>query len=367
MRAPLVGFHITNRCQLNCDHCLRDPELQAIELDPDLIARVLDRVQPLLGVRRVGLTGGEPTLHARFWDIIDRIADRGIPWHIVSNGALLPRMLPELHRRARRLETFHGAYLSLDGADAAVHDAIRGPGNFEAILQAASLLRAIDRAAELQFTVQRRNLHQLEALAMLGGELGVTAVHFAPLYATGTPLDASLRLSLDEQRLARDRIQRLQGMFRFPVTWSVGFPSDVPFQQCAAWQLDELHIDNHGRLNLCCIPSGMPVETAPGELPTDVAADLATTDFDEALGRLLDIIHRTRQARIEALARGEHRQNPLLALPCNWCLRHHGRPWWDAEGTEGPEAQRPRWRGAWALGSKPSHREAGLEPSGGEG
>jgi hypothetical protein len=35
-------------------------------------------------------------------------------------------------------------------------------------------------------------------------------------------------------------------------------------------------------------------------------------------------------------------------FPCNDCMKYFGKPHWEGQGAQGPEAQRERWRGAWA-------------------
>ena len=42
MSATWIAFHITDRCQLNCDHCLRDPGQKALDIELSLVERVLD-------------------------------------------------------------------------------------------------------------------------------------------------------------------------------------------------------------------------------------------------------------------------------------------------------------------------------------
>ena len=125
MALQRLTFHITDRCQLNCDHCLRDPEAKAQDLDLSLIESVLDHARALFDTRHVGLTGGEPALHPHFYEIVDAIADRGYTWHVVTNGERFERMLQRLGERPARLESMRLLNFSLDGATAETHDAIR--------------------------------------------------------------------------------------------------------------------------------------------------------------------------------------------------------------------------------------------------
>ena len=77
MSASWLAFHVTDRCQLNCKHCLRDPDKQAHDIDVGIVEKILDDAKRLYRTHHVGLTGGEPTLHPRFMDLVDAIVARG--------------------------------------------------------------------------------------------------------------------------------------------------------------------------------------------------------------------------------------------------------------------------------------------------
>jgi radical SAM protein with 4Fe4S-binding SPASM domain len=69
---------------------------------------------------------------------------------------------------------FKTVKISLDGADARVHDRIRSAGNFDRVVEKISLVR--ERGAfdvNLMFTVMRSNLESLPAFLRLGEELRV--------------------------------------------------------------------------------------------------------------------------------------------------------------------------------------------------
>jgi MoaA/NifB/PqqE/SkfB family radical SAM enzyme len=152
----LIGFHITDRCQLNCDHCLRDPGMKALDIDVELIRRVLPQTR-VYNVEHVALTGGEPTLHPDFVGIIDAIVDNGMTWHMVSNGLTFDRVLEKLDARPERLQALGMVDFSLDGATEATHDSIRGDGSYRAVMAAVSMCVVRSIPFLLQMTVNARN------------------------------------------------------------------------------------------------------------------------------------------------------------------------------------------------------------------
>ena len=60
MAVGMLAFHITDRCQLDCQHCLRDPEQTPKDLPLSLIRKVLAEAKARYRTHEVALTGGEP-------------------------------------------------------------------------------------------------------------------------------------------------------------------------------------------------------------------------------------------------------------------------------------------------------------------
>jgi MoaA/NifB/PqqE/SkfB family radical SAM enzyme len=337
-----VALHITDRCQLDCQHCLRDPEQTPKDLPLELIRRVLAEARAVYQSVQVALTGGEPTLHPELGGVLDAIVENGFTWHLVTNARRFQHLIELMKRVPARREALTAVNFSLDGADEAVHDKIRGKGSFREVMLGATLCTAHGIPFVLQMVVNRKNAHQIEAMGMLASNLGAKSASISILQPTGTPLDAELYLSAREWRGVQDRIERLGTALRIPVQMPEGFYREQPFHVCDAWTSQQLHVDVEGRLNLCCVQAGTPSDGTD----RDVAGSLHEMSLVEAHARLLDIIHGAQKARLSRIAQG-----PLSEwdhFPCNDCLKHFGKPYWDEEGAAGPGARRERWRGAWA-------------------
>ena len=131
----LIGFAITQHCNLRCPHCIRDDVTTVQSLPLSLIAGVIDQALPIFGTVGVSLTGGEPLLHPEFGGMVDLFARRGVTWRFVSNGWHMRRAMPILDRYPPQ-----HVRISLSGATVASHDAVRGRGSFERVLQAVAVL-----------------------------------------------------------------------------------------------------------------------------------------------------------------------------------------------------------------------------------
>ena len=89
-----LRISITDRCNFRCVYCMEpDVQFQPREnvMTPGEIIRMA-RVAQSLGVRKIRLTGGEPTLHPKLTDIISGIrAATDVEIAMISNGSLLTR------------------------------------------------------------------------------------------------------------------------------------------------------------------------------------------------------------------------------------------------------------------------------------
>src|SRR5437764_3874196 len=113
----LLGFALTEHCNLRCPHCIRDDVTTVRSLGADLIESVTRQALDLYGSVVVSLTGGEPLLHPEFERIAGFFGELGVPYRFVSNAWHLKRVLPLLERY--RPESVR---LSLSGATEDTHD-----------------------------------------------------------------------------------------------------------------------------------------------------------------------------------------------------------------------------------------------------
>jgi len=160
-RKPVVVWNITRRCNLNCVHCYSDSCAQDYpgELTFSECQAVVDDLAQY-GVPAVLLSGGEPLLHPRFFDLAGYMVSKGLRLTISTNGTLIDRAT------AARLKEFKCAYvgISLDGIGA-THDHFRGrPGAFERTVAAFRNCRAASQKVGLRLTLSRHNVEDLERI-----------------------------------------------------------------------------------------------------------------------------------------------------------------------------------------------------------
>jgi radical SAM protein len=158
-----VIWEVTRACDLRCVHCRASaqPFRHPLELSTNEGYALLDEIRAL-GSPVFVITGGDPLKRDDLFDLIAYGAQRGLAVSVTPSGTGL------LAATAVQRMADHGVKriaLSLDGADAPTHDQLRQqPGSFEWTVRGARA--AVDRGIPIQIntTVTRRNLPQLEAI-----------------------------------------------------------------------------------------------------------------------------------------------------------------------------------------------------------
>jgi SynChlorMet cassette radical SAM/SPASM protein ScmF len=141
-------------------------------LEPDVLRHAIEQALPL-GLTSLKWTGGEPTLHPHFSEMLQMQTEFGLTGAVETNGMLVTLPLAELMREAR----VEQVSVSLDSADAAIHDAIRGvAGGFERTIKGVTNLVSAGFRPELILTLQRANSPGLTDYFALAEQLGVCSV-----------------------------------------------------------------------------------------------------------------------------------------------------------------------------------------------
>ncbi|MGH1553071.1 alpha-hydroxy-acid oxidizing protein [Streptomyces sp. L7] len=130
--APIcLTWELTYACNLACTHCLsssgrRDPR----RLSTAEAKAVIDELEAMQ-IFYVNIGGGEPTVRADFWELLDYATAHHVGVKFSTNGV---RITPEsAHRLAAN--DYVDVQISLDGATADVNDAVRGPGSYDTAIK----------------------------------------------------------------------------------------------------------------------------------------------------------------------------------------------------------------------------------------
>ncbi len=180
-----LWLHVTNRCNLSCQHCLftsgptSTEEMSAAQI----LSRAGEAVE--LGCRIFALTGGEPLFHPEFEKILSGLLE--FPeCHVVilTNGLLLEDKLTDDFDLSR----VH-LQISVDGLDDR-HDAIRGRGTFVQLKKQLLALKRRKIPFTLSMCVERRNLDDMAQLVDFAAEVGASNLHYLWYFIQGRGTDS---------------------------------------------------------------------------------------------------------------------------------------------------------------------------------
>jgi MoaA/NifB/PqqE/SkfB family radical SAM enzyme len=321
-----LGFALTEHCNLRCPHCIRDDVTTVRNLSPELLFRTVDEALALLGTVTVSMTGGEPTLHPAWDEIVAGLHARGVPYRFVTNGWHMRRLMPGLDRHPPE-----AVRVSLSGATEAVHDEERGRGSFRRVLQAVALLTSRRIPVSLSIVIDRRDRHQVREAADLAEALGCVRMHFIlPQPVPGSAARDS-DLPPGEWAGVRDEVWAMKAEpgRRTHLQLDYGYPFDGPETPCETFAGKRIYVDARGRLSVCCQLSEY------GDNEADVVADLNREPFSAAWPAYQAAI-----ARLRHDSRPQDDGGEFERFPCMRCARVRGKTEWLAGHPASP------WTGA---------------------
>ena len=175
---------ITSNCPLRCKMCTfwsekhEDPSLEQIKF---WIKEMAD-----FGIEKIAIGGGEPFIRKDLTDIVNEIKSYGIRCTITTSGYLIDKVpFPPVDE----------IVVSIDGATAKTHDAIRGmKGSWEKAVKTIKVARNYCIVKQVNFVLQKDNYHELSDFIHLANQIDVP-VALIPVslkLAAQTPLSKNL-------------------------------------------------------------------------------------------------------------------------------------------------------------------------------
>ncbi len=203
----LLFWESTIRCNLSCAHCRRMEADEAAGSDLTT-AQAMQLIEQLAQVGRTQdfmpilvFSGGEPLCRGDVFELIEGAAARGLTCALATNGTLMDKPLAARIKAAGA----HRVSVSLDGATSDIHNKLRKlEGSFEAAVNGIACLRECGLPFQINMTVTRHNVHQLDAVFVLARELGAVAVHLFMLVPVGCGESFA-----EEEMLSADEYEQL--------------------------------------------------------------------------------------------------------------------------------------------------------------
>jgi hypothetical protein len=195
----LGNIDLTNRCNLRCPICFASSDAAGYVYEPTY-AQVLGMLRAYrdmrpAAARAVQFSGGEPTLHPRFLDIMREARAMGFSHTQIATNGLRLAQEPDFARRCEDAG-LHDIYLQFDGLTDAVYTQTRGRALWDLKQRAVENIMATDMKIVLVPTVVRGlNDDQVGDIVRYALERieTIAGISFQPVAFTGR-IDAEERM-----------------------------------------------------------------------------------------------------------------------------------------------------------------------------
>jgi radical SAM protein len=186
----IVIWETTQACDLACVHCraCAQPLRDLLELSTKQAKKLIDDIVELKAPVFV-MTGGDPLKRPDIFELVSYCRDRGV------RASLTPSATPLLTKDAIRKLKDAGLTrlaISLDGSVPELHDKFRQvDGSYQCTLNAVRWAREIELPVQINTTITRHNLHDLDNMIALmeGLDIVLWSVFFLVPTGRGSSID----------------------------------------------------------------------------------------------------------------------------------------------------------------------------------
>ena len=145
---------LTRRCNLSCTHCIRSSDSSFNEyIKLELVNRIIADLSSKFPYATLLLSGGEPTLHPDFGEIVQLALNSFKKVIVNTNGMNLKRLKQINLKKTHNLEI----QISIDG-DLSLHESIRGNNTFYRTLSHIDELSKAGYKVIIASTISNKNI-----------------------------------------------------------------------------------------------------------------------------------------------------------------------------------------------------------------
>jgi len=191
-RFPLsVTFIITYRCNFQCHYCDVYSGDEKEMTTPEIFSMINQLVA--MGMRRLGINGGEPLLREDIGDIITYAKKKKLYVTLFTNGSFVPEKIQEIKGVDLLL-------MSLDGP-CYIHDAQRSWGSFDMVIEALKVAKDAGLNIWTNTVITKHNVDSLDFILGLANTFKIKTI-YQPVwyYSHSTQVNKINELSPDKEQ-----------------------------------------------------------------------------------------------------------------------------------------------------------------------
>ena len=211
-----LQWHITERCNLRCQHCYLNKYTEEGEfkiLKKDFLK--IEQLAKSLGRKLIiAIIGGEPLLHPSLFPLLEYLNTRNTIKEIrlVSNGTLLTEQFAVRFGQLniKKLQ------ISLDGIEK-THNKIRGKSSFKKAINGIKVAHKYGLRVSVHMVINKKNINEVEDVLKILKALDVNEVSFSLFVPTGREISLkNLVLSPIETRKLFINLEKFSYRYKRP-------------------------------------------------------------------------------------------------------------------------------------------------------
>ncbi|MFH1690979.1 MAG: radical SAM protein [Candidatus Omnitrophota bacterium] len=250
-RLPLVKnslvFILTSKCNFGCKHCMRDFN-SATDLPMDIAEKALASAKKF-GYKNVCLTGGEPTLHAHFKELVAMIMKHGYTLSMPTNGYNFKQFI-DVFRKLKK-NTFLPAF-SLESTKKERHDAIRHNGSYDILLENFKICRDLNIPFRIISAISTANFDETLEIALFAKKKGAHSLSITTVLPCPRSEDNKLVLTQQKRKELLFIVQKIPSIVKIPILAAADICASSNIKMCTSLSMNEITIDMNGNLIHCC-------------------------------------------------------------------------------------------------------------------
>ncbi len=235
-------FELTPKCNHDCIYCYnvwkhgRYPEG---EIDVDSWEKIVGKLKKETKFKTVALSGGEPLLNSKVFDILKILKKYRINTNLITNGSLMSKEFA-IKFVKKNISIFEFSLVASNRED---HKKIKGIDDFDKVIEGIVNVKKAGGRIITVFVATNKNIHLLKDTLDLSIFLGSDGIMFNRINpACKEHIEL---MPTDEQvKKALDYLEGFASKFKFPVSVS------IPIQPCV------INMNKYNNLSHGYCPSG---------------------------------------------------------------------------------------------------------------
>ncbi len=204
----IVIWEVTRACALKCVHCRAEAQYRADprQLTTEQGKRLIDDIAAMQEQPLFVFTGGDPLMRPDLFELAEyAIREKGLPVSMTPSAT--PKVTQAAIMQAKEVGLSRWAF-SLDGSTAEIHDHFRGTrGSYDMTMRGIRFLQEAAIPIQINTTVSRYNLHDLEAISLKVKEMGVVLWSLFFLIPTGRAQQKDMITAEEHEQVMKWMVQ----------------------------------------------------------------------------------------------------------------------------------------------------------------